>query len=202
MILPLGEWVLEAACQQLQLWAKTPATASWTLAVNVSASQIAQADFVSRVVAALHKTSAPLGRLRLELTESALLHDVEDVIAKMCALKAQGLGFCLDDFGAGFASLAYLKRLPLVQIKVDQAVVHGVLEDASLAVIAGAIVALGASQHLPVIVEGVETLAQRDFFAKLGCNAFQGKLFGAAAMPLTMHRDYLASQAPAHINTA
>jgi diguanylate cyclase (GGDEF)-like protein len=201
MILPLGEWVLEAACQQLQLWAKTPATASWTLAVNVSASQIAQVDFVSRVVAVLRKTCAPLERLRLELTESTLLHDVEDVIAKMCALKAQGLGFCLDDFGAGFASLAYLKRLPLVQIKVDQVVVHGVLEDASLAVIAGAIVALGASQHLPVIVEGVETLAQRDFFAKLGCNAFQGKLFGAAAMPLEMHSDYLQNQALALVNT-
>jgi EAL domain-containing protein (putative c-di-GMP-specific phosphodiesterase class I) len=202
MILPLGEWALEAACLQLQLWAKTAATASWTLAVNISASQMAQADFVSRVVAIMDKTGAPPERLRLELTEATLLHDVEDVIAKMRALKAIGLGFCLDDFGAGFASLAYLKRLPLVQIKVDQVVVHGVLEDVSLAVIARAIVALGASRHLPVIAEGVETLAQRDFFAKLGCNAFQGKLFGVAALPLAMHSDFLQNQALALVSTA
>jgi EAL domain-containing protein (putative c-di-GMP-specific phosphodiesterase class I) len=149
----------------------------------------------------LHKTGAPPERLRLELTESTLLQDVDDVIAKMRALETQGLGFCLDDFGAGFASLAYLKRLPLVQIKVDQVVVHGVLEDVSLAVIARAIMALGANQHLPVIAEGVETLAQRDFFAKLGCNAFQGKLFGPAALPLAMHSDYLEKQALALINT-
>jgi diguanylate cyclase (GGDEF)-like protein len=202
MILPLGEWALEAACQQLLLWANTPATASWTLVVNISASQVAQADFVSRVGAVLDRTGAPPERLRLELTEGTLLHDVEDVIGKMRALKAQGLGLCLDDFGAGFASLAYLKRLPLVQIKVDQVVVHGVLEDVSLAVIARAIVALGASNHLPVIAEGVETLAQRDFFAKLGCNAFQGKLFGVAAPPLVMYREYMKNQALAQVNTA
>jgi EAL domain-containing protein (putative c-di-GMP-specific phosphodiesterase class I) len=201
MILPLGEWALEAACQQLLLWAKSPATATWTLVVNISASQMAQADFVSRVVAVLTRTGAPPERLRLELTEATLLHDVEDVIAKMRALKTKGLGFCLDDFGAGFASLAYLKRLSLVQIKVDQMVVHGVLDDVSLAVIARAIVALGASQHLPVIAEGVETLAQRDFFAKLGCNAFQGLLFGAAALPLAMHSDYLTKRALALVDT-
>lgn len=195
MILPLGEWVLEAACQQLLLWDNTATTATWTLAVNISASQMTQTDFVDRVTAVLDRTGAPPERLRFELTESTLLHDVEDVIAKMRALKAKGLGFCLDDFGAGFASLAYLKRLPLVQIKVDQVVVHGVLDDVSLAVIGRAIVALGASHHLPVIAEGVETLAQRDFFAKLGCNAFQGKLFGAVAPPLCMQSDYLQNQA-------
>jgi diguanylate cyclase (GGDEF)-like protein len=194
VILPLGDWVLEAACQQLLLWAKSPATASWTLAVNISASQMAQPDFVNRVIAVLHKTSAPPERLRLELTEGTLLQDVEAVIAKMHALNAHGLGFCLDDFGAGFASLAYLKRLPLVEIKVDQLVVHGVLEDVSLAVIASAIVALGASRHLPVIAEGVETSAQHDFFVKLGCYAFQGKLFGAAALPLVMHSEYLKNR--------
>jgi diguanylate cyclase (GGDEF)-like protein len=201
MILQLDEWALEAACQQLKLWALNPAPATWTLAVNISASQMAQADFVNRVEAVLHKTGAPPERLRLELTESTLLQDVDDVIAKMQALKTHGLGFCLDDFGAGFASLAYLKRLPLVQIKVDRVVVHGVLEDVSLAVIARAIMALGATQQLPVIAEGVETLAQRDFFAKLGCNAFQGRLFGMAALPLTMHSDYLQKQALAYINT-
>jgi diguanylate cyclase (GGDEF)-like protein len=202
MILQLGEWALEAACRQLLLWAKTPATATWTLAVNISASQMAQADFVSRVSAVLQQTGAPPERLRLELTESTLLHDVEGVIAKMRALKTLGLGFCLDDFGAGFASLGYLKRLPVVQIKVDRVVVHGVLDDVGLAVIARAIVALGASRHLPVIAEGVETLAQHDFFAKLGCNAFQGTLFGPAALPLVMHSDYMKNRSLAQVNTA
>jgi predicted signal transduction protein with EAL and GGDEF domain len=202
MILQLGEWALEAACLQLHLWAKSATTATWTLAVNISASQMAQADFVSRVSAVLDRTGAPPERLRLEITEATLLHDVEDVIAKMQALKSKGLAFCLDDFGAGFAALAYLKRLPTVQIKVDQVVVQGVLEDVGLAVIARAIVALGASQRLPVIAEGVETLAQRDFFAKLGCNAFQGRLFGPPALPLVMHSDYMKNQALAQVSTA
>jgi EAL domain-containing protein (putative c-di-GMP-specific phosphodiesterase class I) len=184
------------------LWAKSATTAAWTLAVNVSASQVAQADFVSQVSAVLDRTGAPPERLRLEITEASLLHDVEDVIAKMHALKAKGLGICLDDFGAGFAALAYLKRLPSVQIKVDQVVVQGVLEDVGLAVIARAILALGASQRLPVIAEGVETLAQRDFFAKLGCNAFQGKLFGPPALPLVMHSDYMKNQSPVQVTTA
>jgi diguanylate cyclase (GGDEF)-like protein len=202
MILQLGEWALEAACKQVQMWAKSATTATWTLAVNISACQVAQADFVSRVSAVLDRTGAPPERLRLEITEATLLHDVEDVIAKVQTLKAKGLAFCLDDFGAGFAALAYLKRLPMVQIKVDQVVVQGVLEDVGLAVIARAIVALGASQRLPVIAEGVETVAQRDFFAKLGCNAFQGRLFGPPALPLVMHADYMKNQALAQVSTA
>jgi len=202
MILALGEWALEAACQQLLLWAKSAATASWTLVLNISASQMAQADFVGQIKTVLHHTGVPPERLRLALTEGTLLHDVEDVIGKLHALKALGLGFCLADFGAGFASLAYLKRLPPVQIKVDQVIVQGVLGDVSLAVIARAMVALGASHHLPVIAQGVESVAQRDFFAKLGCNAFQGKLFGVAAAPLVMHSDYINNQAPILVKAA
>ena len=181
LILPLGQWVLRAACQQLLAWSQNPVTAHWTLAVNICARQLAQADFASSVAQALQATGAPAHNLRLELTEGTLTRDVEDVLAKMRAVCALGVGFCLDDFGAGFASLAYLKRLPLVQIKLDQALVHNAQADDSVAVIARAVVALGASLALPVIAEGVETAAQQAFFAALGCAAFQGKHIGAVS---------------------
>jgi diguanylate cyclase (GGDEF)-like protein/PAS domain S-box-containing protein len=178
LILPLGQWVLETACAQLQAWTQHPATAGWTMAVNVSASQFAQADFVATVVAALQHTGADPQLLKLELTESMLLNDVEDVILKMNELKSQGVCFSLDDFGTGYSSLSHLKRLPLDQLKIDQSFVRDILTDPSDAVIARTIVALGHSLGLAVIAEGVETAAQRDFLAGLGCDAFQGYHFG------------------------
>lgn len=199
MMIPLGHWVLQGACQQLLEWARQPLTASWTLAVNVGAFQLAQADFAVDVANVLKATGAPARQLRLELTEGALLGDVENVIAKMSAVHAIGVGFCLDDFGAGFASLAYLKRLPLVQLKIDQVMVHAVLTDDSVAVIARAIVALGLSMGVPVIAEGVETAAQRDFFSALGCHAFQGNYIGVAALPAAILDDYLNNRPQVHV---
>ncbi|MBK9444248.1 MAG: EAL domain-containing protein [Comamonadaceae bacterium] len=197
VILPLADWVLETACQQLMAWAKDPQTAHWTLVVNVGACQLAQADFVAKVIRIVQDSAAPAQRLTLELTEGTLLNNVEDVIAKMTAVRVAGVGICLDNFGAGFASLAYLKRLPLGQIKVDQAMVQTVLSDAGAAVIARAIVALGASLGLPVIVEGVESAAQRDFFAELGCQAFQGNFFAPALPASELNMLYKTNQAPA-----
>jgi EAL domain-containing protein (putative c-di-GMP-specific phosphodiesterase class I) len=178
MILPLGQWVLETACTQLLAWAANPATAHWTMAVNVSALQFAQADFVARVATALQHTGANPHRLKLELTESMLLNNIEDVIVKMNEIKAQGVCFSLDDFGTGYSSLSHLKRLPLDQLKIDQSFVRDVLTDPSDAVIARTIVALGHSLGLQVIAEGVETAAQHDFLAGIGCDAFQGYYFG------------------------
>jgi diguanylate cyclase (GGDEF)-like protein/PAS domain S-box-containing protein len=178
MILPLGQWVLETACAQLQAWAQKPETARWTMAVNVSALQFGQADFVGHVAAALQKTGANPRLLKLELTESMVVDDVQEVIAKMNAIKAQGVSFSLDDFGTGYSSLSYLKRLPLDQLKIDQSFVRDLLSDPNDAVIAGAIVALGHSLGLAVIAEGVETTAQRDLLAGIGCDAYQGYLFG------------------------
>ena len=194
MILPLGQWVLETACQQLVQWSKDPATADWKLAVNMGACQLAQADFATSVALALQKTGAPAGHLTLELTEGTLLNDMEDVLAKMNGIQALGVGLCLDDFGAGLASLAYLKRMPLVQLKIDQVTVHHVLSDDSLAVIARSVVALGASLGLPVIAEGIETAAQRDFFAAMGCAAFQGNYIGAVAPPAEMLDCYMKNR--------
>jgi EAL domain-containing protein (putative c-di-GMP-specific phosphodiesterase class I) len=148
------------------------------MAVNVSASQFAQATFVSSVAQALQKTGANPHLLKLELTESTLVADVEGVVIKMNAIKAVGVSFSLDDFGTGYSSLSYLKRLPLDQLKIDQSFVRDVLTDPSDAAIARTILALGHSLGLTVMAEGVETLEQRNFLADNGCDAFQGYYFG------------------------
>ena len=178
LILPLGHWVLETACAQLAEWAERPETQQLTLSVNVSVRQFHQPGFVQEVLDALRSNGAPANRLKLELTESLLVDNVDDIIAKMSALKAQGLGFSLDDFGTGYSSLSYLKRLPLDQLKIDQSFVRDALTDPNDAAIVKTIVALGQSLGLTVIAEGVETQAQRDFLWQNGCYAYQGYFFG------------------------
>lgn len=178
LILNLGQQVLEIACLQLAAWQANAATRHLTLSVNVSARQFRQADFVERVIGALqHAGANPLG-LKLELTESMMVEDVESVIVKMQALKERGVGFSLDDFGTGYSSLAYLKRLPLDQIKIDQSFVRDALHDSNDATITRTVLALGATFGLSVIAEGVETQAQHEFLETHGCKAFQGYLFG------------------------
>jgi diguanylate cyclase (GGDEF)-like protein len=178
LILPLGRWVLETACAQLAAWASNPEFADLTIAVNVSAHQFRQRDFVSQVLQVVEKSGANPRRLKLELTESLLVHNVDDVIEKMYALKVKGIGFSLDDFGTGYSSLSYLKRLPLDQLKIDQSFVRDILVDPNDAAIAKTIVALAQSLGLAVIAEGVETKEQRDFLAHAGCHAYQGYFYG------------------------
>jgi diguanylate cyclase (GGDEF)-like protein/PAS domain S-box-containing protein len=179
LILHLGQWVLETACRQLTIWAAKPQTSHLTVAVNVSARQFRQPDFVEQVLAVLDHTGANPKSLKLELTESLLVANVENTVAKMTALKAKGVGFALDDFGTGYSSLSYLKRLPLDQLKIDQSFVRDVLTDPNDAAIARTIVALGQTLGLDVIAEGVETKDQRDFLAENGCHAYQGYFFSA-----------------------
>jgi diguanylate cyclase (GGDEF)-like protein/PAS domain S-box-containing protein len=176
LILPLGRWVLETACKQLAAWALRPERCHLTMAVNVSARQVRQSGFVQEVLSILQVTGARPERLKLELTESVLLDNVQDIITKMNALKAKGVSFSLDDFGTGYSSLSYLKRLPLDQLKIDQGFVRDILVDPNDAAIAKMVVALADSLGLQVIAEGVETEAQRDFLAKLGCHNYQGYL--------------------------
>jgi EAL domain-containing protein (putative c-di-GMP-specific phosphodiesterase class I) len=151
--------------------------ASLTLAVNVSAQQFRQPDMVARVSAVLDRQGIDPSRLKIELTESMLVSDIEDTIGKMTALRARGVGFSLDDFGTGFSSLSYLQRLPLDQLKIDQTFVRNVLTDPNGAAIARTVVNLGQSLGLSVIAEGVETEGQRAFLAGIGCPAYQGYLF-------------------------
>ena len=181
LILPIGHWVMQAACHRLAEWAKAPNTAHLTLAVNLSARQLRQPDFVSSVLDVLRETGANPARLKLELTESLLLHDIEETIVKMQALANVGIRFSLDDFGTGYSSLSYLKRLPLSVLKIDQSFVRDLLTDPNDAAIARAILQLAQSLDLEVVAEGVETEGQKQFLQIMGCQRYQGYLFGRPA---------------------
>jgi diguanylate cyclase (GGDEF)-like protein/PAS domain S-box-containing protein len=196
LILALGHWVLETACRQLRHWAAQPELARLTVAVNVSARQFHHPDFVEQVLAILDQAGADPARLKLELTESLLLTDVEKVISRMAALKLRGVGFALDDFGTGYSSLSYLKRLPLDQLKIDRSFVRDVLSDANDAAIAKTIITLGQSLGLAVIAEGVETEGQRSFLAGHGCDAFQGYLFGPPVPAQTLEAIWCEAPMP------
>jgi EAL domain-containing protein (putative c-di-GMP-specific phosphodiesterase class I) len=177
LIAGLGGQVLEEACRQLAEWGQRAETASLSIAVNVSARQFRQADFVEQVLGTLESTGAAPGNLELEITESMLLEDLEETIAIMHKLRSRGVRFSLDDFGTGYSSMAYLKRLPLDQVKIDRTFVRDMLADATSRAIAQAIIWLSRAMKLSLIAEGVETEEQRACLAELGCDAYQGYLF-------------------------
>lgn len=177
LILPLGDWVLEQTCRQLVAWSAHPSTAHLFAAVNISARQLSQPDFVVKVIETVHRTGASPARLKLELTESMFLLDVEGVIEKMTALKSYGIGFSLDDFGTGYSSLCYLQRLPLDRLKIDKSFVSDLPDNANSATIGSAIIGLAHNLGLQVIAEGVENQGQWRFLLDGQCDAFQGYLF-------------------------
>lgn len=178
LILPLGEWVLERSCQILARWQKQEPLQALTLSVNISARQLHQGDFVHHVINALHRTKAPANQLKLELTESMLLEDVADTIHKMQQLRKHGIGFSLDDFGTGYSSLAYLKQLPLDQLKIDRTFVDDLITNPEDSDIARTIVSLANGLSITSIAEGVETEEQWERLLSFGCHAFQGYYFG------------------------
>ena len=178
LIVPIGHWVLRTACEQLAAWAHDPRYRDVQLSVNVSARQFRQRDFVARVVEVLRETGARAHLLKLELTESLVLDDVDDTIAKMGLLKTKGVRFSVDDFGTGYSSLAYLTRLPLDQLKIDQSFVHNLGVRHTDDVIVQTIVGMARNLELDVIAEGVETTAQKALLAEYGCQLFQGYLMG------------------------
>jgi diguanylate cyclase (GGDEF)-like protein/PAS domain S-box-containing protein len=196
LILPLGRWVLEQACAQLAIWGRDEATRAWSLSVNVSAQQIAASDFVDQVLGALAQHGADAARLKLELTESVLADNVEEIVRKMEALRARRIGFALDDFGTGYSSLAYLQRLPLAQLKIDKSFVRDVLVDGNAASIARTIVSLATHLGLQVVAEGVEEPAQRGFLDSIGCHAFQGYLYGRPVAIAEFEAAHLKATAP------
>ena len=170
--------MLKQACRQLALWRNLPETKSLTLSVNVSARFLYQADFVERLLLLLEQTGADPSRLKLELTETLLLDDLPGAVVRMAALKEHGIRFSIDDFGTGYSSLAYLQRLPLDQLKIDQSFVRALPEDGNSAAIVRSICALASSLKLDVIAEGVETDEQHRALLDMGCRSFQGYLFG------------------------
>lgn len=183
LIIPLGRQVLDAACAQIASWATDAGMAHLTVAVNVSARQFRQDGFVEQVLAALEQSGADPNKLKLEITESMLVDDLEETIRIMTRLKAHGVQFSLDDFGTGYSSLAYLKRLPLDQLKIDRAFVRDMLSDTASNAIAQAIVSLSRAMHLSLLAEGVETEEQRANLDHLGCHSYQGFLFSPPLPP-------------------
>lgn len=176
LILPIGRWVLKTACAQLRRWADHPALRDVSLAVNISALQLYQLDFVEETLSEIRQSGADPNRLKLEITESLLLENVEIAVARIEALREQGVRFSLDDFGTGYSSLSYLNRLPLDQLKIDQSFVQGCSIDPGARMITRSIVTLGTSLGLDVIAEGVETQEQLSYLTECGCGLFQGYL--------------------------
>ncbi|MDE2118143.1 MAG: EAL domain-containing protein [Betaproteobacteria bacterium] len=192
LILPIGQWVLETACKQIKAWEADPHTRDLQLAVNVSAGQFHQPDFVKQVGEVLNQTAVIPSLLKLELTESMVLDDIADTIAKMHALKQMGVRFSMDDFGTGYSSLAYLTQLPLDQLKIDQSFVRNIGTKSTDAVIVQTIVGMAGNLGMEVLAEGVETQAQRDFLERTGCMAYQGYLF-SKPVPLEEFENKLKS---------
>jgi len=190
LIIPIGLWVLHTACRQLKAWQHNALTRDLTLAVNVSAKQFRQNDFVAQVKRILLESGAQASHLKLELTESTVLENVEDTISKMRELKRLGVSFSMDDFGTGYSSLQYLKRLPLDQIKIDQSFVRDITFDPNDDAIVQTIIAMTEALGLSVIAEGVETETQHAFLERHDCHAFQGYLFGKP-LPLAQFEDLL-----------
>ena len=183
LILPIGRWILDATCALLKTWENDARTRSLPVAVNVSARQFRQADFVAQVKASLDAHGVNPVRLKLELTESVVLKDVEDTIEKMLSIKRLGVTFSLDDFGTGYSSLSYLAQLPLDQLKIDQSFVRNLPGARKDEAIARTIISLGRELGMNVIAEGVETEAQRRFLEAHNCHAFQGYLFSRPLPP-------------------
>ena len=177
LIIPIGLWVLETACAQIKQWESSKETRHLTLAVNVSAKQFQQVDFVETLSEIIHRHKIDATRLKIELTESTVLDNVDATTEKMHELKKLGIAFSMDDFGTGYSSLAYLQRLPLNQLKIDQSFVRDLSHDENDATIVRAIISLGVNLGLNVIAEGVETSAQRAFLIAHNCYAFQGYYF-------------------------
>jgi diguanylate cyclase (GGDEF)-like protein len=178
LIIPLGDWVMQTACQQLAAWGKHPLSAGLSLSVKVSGQQFRQADFVQQVLATLERTQADPKLLKLDLNESLLLADVEDIVKKTNALTEHGIGCSLADLGTGYSSLSHLKRLSLEQLRIDQSFVQGLLTEPNDAAVTRSIFALAQSLNIRVSAEGIETQEQHDALAAFGCQAFQGYLFG------------------------
>jgi EAL domain-containing protein (putative c-di-GMP-specific phosphodiesterase class I) len=193
LIIPIGHWVLEAACAQLAEWQRLPDRAHLSIAVNVSVRQFRHPDFIDEVMTCVRRAGIRPDRLKLELTESLLAENIDAAIAKMRNLKDMGVRLSVDDFGIGYSSLSYLKRLPIDELKIDRGFVKDILTDGNDAAIAGTIIGLCRNLGLEVIAEGVETEEQREFLARQGCQRYQGYLF-CRPLPITQLEAFMENR--------
>jgi diguanylate cyclase (GGDEF)-like protein len=192
-IIPIGHWVMEQACMRLAQWAEQSEMNQLTLSINVSARQFKQTDFVEQVSRLIKRSGVVSDRLKFEITESALVEDVEDAVAKMCQLAKLGVSFSVDDFGTGHSSLSLVHRLPLRQVKIDQSFVRALSKDPSIKSLIKSIVAMARSLDAEVLAEGVETREDCEQIIAQGCYFFQGYYF-ARPMPYTAFTEYLKIQ--------
>lgn len=183
LVLPIEAWILDAVCAQAAIWGKRRETAHLSIALNVSASQIRQRDFVEKVLQAIDRAGADPSRIVLEVGEAVLATETDDLISTMSQLRAHGIRFALDGFGSGASCLAALKHLPLDQLKLHRSFLRDIPTDPASCAIAQTIIFLGLALGLPVVAEGVETVEQREFLVRLGCHIFQGYLF---SFPLSL----------------
>ncbi|MFH0709503.1 MAG: EAL domain-containing protein [Pseudomonadota bacterium] len=190
LILSIGNWVMEAACSQLKKWEKDPRMSTLQIAVNVSGKEFRQSDYVTQVERIIKASGINPMRLKLELTESIVIENIEDTIQKMNALKQLGITFSMDDFGTGFSSLSYLAQLPLAQLKIDKSFVDNIPGEKNDEMITKTIITMGRGLEMNVIAEGVETQAQREFLENNGCTAYQGYLFNRP-LPITEFETFL-----------
>lgn len=193
LIVEMGHWVLDQACAQIACWQQSLNTRELSLSVNISARQFRQADFVDMVKACIQRHQINPNALRLELTESLLLENVDDAVLIMEELSQLGIQFSLDDFGTGYSSLQYLKKLPLYQLKIDRSFVHDLVTDSHDRTIVRTIIAMAQSMYLNVIAEGVETQAQLELLSNNGCRRYQGFLFGKP-MPIEDFNEWLGER--------
>jgi diguanylate cyclase (GGDEF)-like protein/PAS domain S-box-containing protein len=196
LIVPIGRWVLETVCAQIRLWQDDARMSTLQVAVNVSPRQFRQVDFVAQMREALERCDIVPSRLKLELTESLVLEDIDDAIEKMNAIKQIGVDFAMDDFGTGYSSLAYLADLPIKQLKIDRSFVRNLPGRSTDELIARTIISMGKGLAMEVIAEGVETEAQRRFLEAHGCYAYQGYLFGHP-MPAAELEAFMQQRDPA-----
>lgn len=177
LISHLGKQVFAETCRQLIAWKKSNVTSHLTLSVNVSPKQFQEPDFVQYIIASITHLGIDAHKLKLEITESVFANDIENIVLKMEQLKLYGIKFSLDDFGTGYSSLAYIKKLPLDELKIDKSFIKDVLTNSNDAAIAKMIISLAHELQIAVIAEGVETIQQRQFLINNSCYNFQGYLY-------------------------
>lgn len=176
LIIPLGEWVLHAACAQYKEWIDK-GMQDFCISINLSGRQLQQRDIVAQIAAVIEQYKLPADRIKFELTESMLMGRGEEAARLLNSIKALGVMISIDDFGTGYSSLAYLKRFPIDELKIDRSFVYDIPDDFNGAEIAATIIAMARNLKLRVVAEGVETQAQADFLAARGCQFYQGYLF-------------------------